>query len=97
MNKKGLILGGTANLGFFVALGGSQGFTPQILTELPPLHTASGSCNHSVSCDAICLLPKCNVKQMLCAAEQVALWILQHGISGFILKERWLRYNESNG
>lgn len=48
-NKKDSSLGGAVNCGgFFVALGRSQCFTPQILAELPPLHTGKDGCDHSV-------------------------------------------------
>lgn len=87
VNKKDSIQGRTANLVFFVALHGSEGFTLQTLTELPPVQTVSGSCNRSMSCDAICLLPRCSIEQM-CAAEQVALHTLLQGISGFIPKKK---------
>lgn len=47
-NKKDPSLGGAVNCVFFVAVGRSQCFTPQILAELPPLHTGSDGWDHCV-------------------------------------------------
>lgn len=77
VGKQDSVPGGTADLGGFVAFAGSRcGSTAQILTELPTLHAAGGSCNSSVWCDAICPLRRCSRKQMSCAAEQAALRVL---------------------